>query len=680
MNGPHNEDEYKLIQGTGAGAGTSVSPTGIDEKDDVADDGSRTSPTAGEQMVIVNPIGKGDVGYTAFVGDMTVSPDEDEDDGLTPEEREALERLNAPTVERDEFSVGEDINEELGEIDGQAAEFYAAIGKSYLSYPETLAEMQDGDFTLELRKRYMLKAIDEEWIKAIEDHLTALDTIIRSPTRFIEQNEQLLPIELSRRINNRSIQHLCQHTNLINKVEGDEITPSKILNVFNDETMLTYENKFINTLVNRLYFFIAKRYQAAVKSGKDEKCTMLSFGGRFTSGKVKGKVNINLELSEEPEENVQLKNYYFTTELWFRVERLLKIVQGYMSSDFVTSMGKAYIRPPVMRTNAILKNKNMRQCLELWEFVESYENVGYEMLIQEDKEDVREEYKRRLYNDAALQFLIFRYQIKNDFDAEQMLSAASTDEPLSPKIVSKIEPFKASEFNVFDSIYQRMVPAKDLHTPTPAESSADIENAIDVALAASEIYEEQKRAEIARRKAEEERRRAEEERKRLEEEERKRREEEERKRREEEERKAEEARLAAEAEAKRLAEEEAARLAAEEEARRIREEEEARILREEEARLAEEERQKKEEEERRASEIAARIAAAEEKRRAEEEAKRKLEEEAKKEAEELGIRDRKLPRKKKKKVRRAAETKAEGEGVELAETFNYVEYMRYLKK
>ena len=676
----YDNDTFRLTNNLDGG--TAVSPTSLDEKEDVADDGSkRGTDTSSDSMVIVNPLMKKDE-YDYRLSGSSYKHDDAE---LTDEERAALEKAAAEAAEAEEkerkaFKSGD---EEYLELNRRNERYHDQLSEEFDIFPSMLSTFDDGDFSLELKKRYMLKAIDEAWIKMIEDHLTPLDTIIRSPGRFIEQNEQILPIELSKNITTRSIQHLGQHTNFISKVEGDMITPSKILNVFNDETMLTYENKFINTLINRLYVFIAKRYQAAIKSGRDEKCTMLDFGGRFSSGKLKGKVKLAVEISEEPEEDVKLKNYYFTTDLWHRVEKLYKIVQNYMASDFVTQMGKAYIRPPVMRTNAILRNKNMRQCLELWEFIESYENLGYEMLIQETAEDVNDKYKKELYKDAALQFLLFRYNVKNDFNDEETLASASTELPLSPKLVSKIKPFDANDYNEYDTIYEKTVNSGlgaggsgDKDTAIP---DREIERSIDLALVVDDIIDgfikaerERRRIEEERRRAEEERRRQEEERRRLEEErrkeeerrrleeerqrelERQRKEEEERQRLEEERRKAEEAEEKARQEA-----EEAARAAAEENARKLAEAEEA-------ARIAAEENAKKLAE----AEEAARAAAEEEARRLAQEAENKAKHE----------RNKKISRKKKKKIRRAAEEKATGEGVELSKTFDYDEYTRYLEK
>ena len=49
------------------------------------------------------------------------------------------------------------------------------------------------------------------------------------------------------------------------------------------------------------------------------------------------------------------ENYSLTTDLWRRVERLNKIITTYAESEFAHAMGRNFIRPPVMRTNALMK-------------------------------------------------------------------------------------------------------------------------------------------------------------------------------------------------------------------------------------------------------------------------------------------------------------------------------------
>ena len=100
-----------------------------------------------------------------------------------------------------------------------------------------------GESSANLKRSVVHKSIETEWIDRVEAALPYIDTFIRHPYSAIEDVDEILPVEISRHITEKSIKHLAQHTHLILKVEGDEITPSKILNVYHDETLLTYENK-----------------------------------------------------------------------------------------------------------------------------------------------------------------------------------------------------------------------------------------------------------------------------------------------------------------------------------------------------------------------------------------------------------------------------------------------------
>ena len=356
------------------------------------------------------------------------------------------------------------------------------VAEKYEFYPEIISAMRDGDATVELRKRFMLKAIDETWVTVIEDSIQALDEIIRKPGRFIEENEEVLPIELSRHISSRSIKHLAQHTDYISDVDGDKITPSKILNVFYDETMMTYENKFINTLINRLYGFVSRRYTTALEQGKDEKTTSLDVDQTFSHGEVTGKIKFHMEVSEEPKEGDVVKNYTYTTDLWQRVIRLNNITRAYVNSDFAKNMGKTFIRPPVMRTNPILKNRNLRQCLALWEFIESYERTGLELLVHEDLETLDARYVEELYANSALQYSIFRYQVRNAFEPDKTLAQADSEAPLTPVIQEELVPTESSEF---DRTFETEIPlATDLLTKRLTAHDWDLLEAIEISLEA----------------------------------------------------------------------------------------------------------------------------------------------------------------------------------------------------
>ncbi len=527
------------------------------------------------------------------------------------------------TVEQESPERVPDNPESFKEVFDDTMFFITELVSSYDFYPEIINMIAEGAAKVSLRKRYLLKAIDEQWVAAIEDCLMAIDSLIRNPFRFIEETDKVLPIEMSKNITSRSIRHLAQHSDYINKVEGDMIIPSKILNVYRDETIFTYENKFINTLIHKLYLFVNKRYITAKKYGRDEKVTSLNFTSDFVNGGIKGKFSFGIELSEQPEENAKLKNSVYTTDIWKRVEHLNEVVTAYMTSEFCKTMGQNFIRPPVMHTNAMTKNRYLRQCLALYQFIEGYENVGYNMVVEETAEDLDEAYVKELYSMLAIQYLIFRSKIGEITDEERSLSEYKTDTPLQPKFDTEIKEISSDEYNINDSRYQKLVSVtKAAGKKKLSASELEIRTAIEASLGAEETLKEIDRA-IA-----------------------------EAKRRQEE----EAARLKAEEEAKRKAEEEEARLQAEEEARR-KVEEEIRLKAEEEARkLAEEEAKRKAEEEARLrAEEEARRKAEEEiitaAKRAAEEAARILAEEKKRRAAELrALREKKYSRKKGKEL------------------------------
>ena len=266
--------------------------------------------------------------------------------------------------------------------------------------------LEGEDFSATFNRKFLIDTIDESWVAAIEDTLPALDEVLRTPTHFIEENEELLPIERTKKVTIRSIQHLCQHTGLISRIENGVVIPSKLLNVFRDDSMMTYENKFLNTLLYRLYEFVGSRYEAA-KEGANRKVTELTAEGKFTEGEEAfGKIKVTMELSEVNEDKGG-KNYAYQTDLFKRAERIYEIVRDYQGSVFSIAMGNVFIRPPVMRTNAILKNKNMRQCLELWDFIESYEDQGG---VVSDTEDIEltEDFINHIKGELCEQYLAFK--------------------------------------------------------------------------------------------------------------------------------------------------------------------------------------------------------------------------------------------------------------------------------
>ena len=86
--------------------------------------------------------------------------------------------------------------------------------------------------TLFVKRDYDMKDFDYGWLDIVEDCIPYIDNILRNPKRFIINEEEIVKVELARKVTVESVIHLTQHTNLIQKIEDNgDVKPSKILNI-----------------------------------------------------------------------------------------------------------------------------------------------------------------------------------------------------------------------------------------------------------------------------------------------------------------------------------------------------------------------------------------------------------------------------------------------------------------
>lgn len=268
-----------------------------------------------------------------------------------------------------------------------------------------------GESKYSLFNRYFDKKIDLKWVEEIEACIIPLDNIMRVPRKFIIQEEEIVPIERARKITNESIRHLAQHTNMIAKVEGDDVTPNQILNVFREESFEVYENRFVYTLMQNLIRFIDVRYNVLFNVSDDDNMASLKMESTFPRGREK--VTYKLEVSaqsgggETDDTATGLDGENATA--FQRIERIKKIINEYAHSPFMKELQNCVpVRPPIMRTNAIQKNPNFRACLKLWQFIQSYNDLGYEITVKESNDMVSEEYRQQLEQMMAVNYMMLK--------------------------------------------------------------------------------------------------------------------------------------------------------------------------------------------------------------------------------------------------------------------------------
>ncbi|MBO7449557.1 MAG: DUF2357 domain-containing protein [Clostridiales bacterium] len=286
---------------------------------------------------------------------------------------------------------------------------------------------------ISINRKLMEKVIDVSWVEAIENAIIHVDKIVRNPSRTIVDVEEIVPIALSRKITVESVKHLAQHTDLIQSFDekSGKITPSKILNVHKEETLETYENKFVNTLIDRLYYFILARYEKLSQVAKDEEIFTMDFDTAIDDGSGN---TVSLKLSIDTTKSLEATNDQGYT-IWQRVEKLKKTIEGYKGSELCQKLGNNFVRPPIMRTNAIMKNVDLKACLALWQYILSYESAGYEINIEDTALKPEDNYISDFYKIIACNLLLFRSYTNNEDPMTEI--GKKKLKPIAPKVVKK---------------------------------------------------------------------------------------------------------------------------------------------------------------------------------------------------------------------------------------------------
>ena len=247
--------------------------------------------------------------------------------------------------------------------------------------------MNNLNSTLAVKREYELSEYDYEWLEMIEEVLPYLDNILRNPKRFIINEEEIVKVELARKVTVESVFHLTQHTNLIQDIDekkGD-VKPSKILNINKEESLDTYENRFVYTLIHNLRTFFEKRVEATGDSSSYMDKKDLTYVANTKVGSEDVRVSLRICSLDKNIKETKPSDSGLTY-----VERLKKVqvqLDGFNGTELIQTLNKLHVAPvrsPIKKTNVILKNPNFKKAEELWNYIQSFESKD---IIERDKQD-----------------------------------------------------------------------------------------------------------------------------------------------------------------------------------------------------------------------------------------------------------------------------------------------------
>lgn len=281
---------------------------------------------------------------------------------------------------------------------------------------------------------------DTEWIGKMEEVIPYIDNIFRAPNRFIINEEEVVKVELARKVTVETIKHLSKNTNFIQSVDkktGD-VRPSKLLNINKEESYNTYENRLIYTLIQNMKMFINRRkatLEAQVNSSrKDNKTLNYKAVSKLNEEKVEVDMTLNSSLDDE-----QSQKSDSVEDILKRIAVLETRINDLTSADVYKIIDKLHItlvKEPIKKTNVVLKNVNFQYAMKMWDYLrDNFDDKT--ATVEENKDYMENGGLKQLFNETfLLQYLAMK--TLDEDGAESSTTREEITEALLEQVIDKM--------------------------------------------------------------------------------------------------------------------------------------------------------------------------------------------------------------------------------------------------
>lgn len=265
---------------------------------------------------------------------------------------------------------------------------------------------------------------DTEWMDVMEETIPYIYEIFKNPNKFIINEEEVKKIEMTKKVTVESIKHLAKNTNFIQDIDKDtgDVIPSKLLNVYKEESYDTYENRLIYTLIQNMRFYISQKreYIEARKKEPEKNNRQIDYKGE---SRISGEI-VNVELHLQTKIDNSQKKKTETDILLERIDKITQKVNDIAHTELYNILDKSKFAPvtsPIKKTNLILKNVRFQYATKLWEYMQT--NLEDASVKVSNREEHNEDIETKSLVDETffLDYLISRTLIDDDLKTREKI-------------------------------------------------------------------------------------------------------------------------------------------------------------------------------------------------------------------------------------------------------------------
>ncbi|VEU83235.1 hypothetical protein [Acholeplasma hippikon] len=316
--------------------------------------------------------------------------------------------------------------------------------------------LRSGEKTLYQKHSTERKKYDDTWINVIESYLPSIDKITRNVKSQLKFEEEIIPIEKTKRVNSQSIRHLSTNTKYLRETESLDLMPLKVLTNIGEIEYGIYENRFIMTLIARLKDYTFERLKLIKEALYANR--KMNFLAENNFEFIDANYKVKIEVSKE-EKFRQKKEDDHNEAVYQKAENLYKHITVLTNSTFYKQMSKyKKVTPPIIKTQVILKNPDFKSAYFLWLFLDQNYKLDYNFEAETHNKRFTDYYKENinklfmhavsltLSNDTQYQSVDqIEYQIKKEVPAK-ILKNLHTEITLDDKYADVVENQAMNEY------------------------------------------------------------------------------------------------------------------------------------------------------------------------------------------------------------------------------------------
>ena len=262
----------------------------------------------------------------------------------------------------------------------------------------------DSKLTIDASKSKIVE--NDEWIGMLEFSLPHIEKALTKGIKNIVTEEEIIKIELIKKVTVESVKHLSKNVNFVDRYnqQSGEVIPKKILNAYKEETFITYENKFLYSLIKLIedYMFLREKDQNTEYKGKDEK--KANYEAEIKYKKEKIKVNFDYVT----EKTAGVKKSAGTAERIQEIKKTLKMLKTTPVYQLIDSKRITLVKSPIKMTNVLLKNVHFQYALKLWNYLSDQMEIKDKSVKSNKVIEEKGMLKKLVDEDIFLMHLIFK--------------------------------------------------------------------------------------------------------------------------------------------------------------------------------------------------------------------------------------------------------------------------------